>query len=329
MLKPTITGSMIDIMHPCTADGAYWNRKTVVYTEDDWARLVRHLHRDIGLEILILQNATWNGMSLYPSKVATSQFPTVCGDPLGAILKACSAEGIKLYVGPGWFYFGPILNCFGPTTDDAFKWYMFMYRELLELYGSEPSFAGFYMSTEMGIYADGLFNPEQVAFTHRRTDALKNLAPKLPSIGVVGVCAPPQEKSEKLVQNIKDTGLSSILYTVDPLPWYTKKDDPYDKSVWEPRYKALRWAHDQTSVEFWGHPETFIFEHDIPICNRPLHPAPFVKIRAQLEMAAHYADRITCYTVPGIMTSQDGFPGLGVPETDRLYWAYKGYLESL
>lgn len=329
MLKPLITGSMIDIMHPCDGDGVYWNRKTVVYTEDDWACLILHLHQDLGLEVLILQNATWHKKwSLYPSKVVTSQFPTKCNDPLGAILKACSAEGVKLYVGSGWFD-DPMFHCFGSTTDDAFKWYMAVYRELLERYGASPSFAGFYMTTEMGIYQpDGFFRPGQVAFTRRRTDALKDLAPNLPAIGVVGVVAQPQ-KSEKLVQNIKDTGLASILYTVDPLPWFTKKDDPYDKSVWEARYKVLRWAHDQTSIEFWAHPETFIFEHDIPICERPLYPAPFSRLRAQLEMAARYGDRITCYTVPGIMTSQDICPGLGVPETDRLYWAYQGYWESI
>jgi hypothetical protein len=61
---------------------------------------------------------------------------------------------------------------------------------------------------------------------------------------------------------------------------------------------------------------------------QPLLPAPFERVRAQLESAAPFVDRVVAYTVPGLMTSQTICPGLGVPETEQLYQAYRRYREE-
>lgn len=64
------------------------------------------------------------------------------------------------------------------------------------------------------------------------------------------------------------------------------------------------------------------------IIFQPLLPAPFERIRAQMEAAAPFVERLVAYIVPGLMTSQQVCPGLGVPETEELYRSYRNYLQT-
>ena len=117
--------------------------------------------------------------------------------------------------------------------------------------------------------------------------------------------------------------------------FFERLNKDHDSSYWSEIWNGLRLAHNSTESEFWVNIETFIFEHDIVmvenefVMGQPLVPGHIKRIRRQLKDAALYADNISCYTAPGIMTSQSVCPGLGATETERLYWAYKGYLEGL
>ena len=104
MAEATIKGSWIDIVHACPRDGVYWNRKTLAYSRDDWRVLIEHLKKDIGLELLIIQNIFKDGLSVYPSKLCNDQWYTVnCPDPLLAIIEACFEFDMKFYMGIGVF----------------------------------------------------------------------------------------------------------------------------------------------------------------------------------------------------------------------------------
>ena len=322
MATPIITGSWIDVVHVCPRDGVYWNRKTIAYTEADWLNLVRHLKRDLGIELLMLQNVAKDSIALYPSKVMKEQWPTGCPDPVGAIFKACSAEGVELYPGIG-FMKEATQDGFGLSTGSALDWHCRVSDEILERYGREPSFAGWYTASEMAI-TNGEFKDEQVAFTRKLADYWRTLTPKLPSI-----CSPyirgEVKRTEALAKSIADTGTTVIAYQ-DGVG-FTTKFRPMDPRQNERLFETLRWAHDQTPVKLWANTELFRFENDIHF--QPLLPGPFPRIRTQIRCAAPSVDRIVAYTMPGIMTSQEVCPELGVPETDRLHWAYRGYRESV
>ena len=219
MIKPIITASFIDIMHPCKADGIYWNRKTLLYKENDWMNLVEHLHRDLGIETLILQNTTKDGFALYPSKIEKRQFPTACKDPVDAIFKACAREGVKLFAGPGWP--GLFEKCFGETDKKTLSWYSSMFEEMLERYGLHDSFAGFYMCKEMHIFEDGYFENSQIECIGDMVSAAKKIAPDKKTLIASGIM-PMEEglgKTSVLSEQIKSIGIDIMLY-MDGAPFF-------------------------------------------------------------------------------------------------------------
>jgi hypothetical protein len=321
MAKANIKGSWIDIVHPCPRDGVYWNRKTLAYSRDDWRVLVEHLKKDIGLELLIVQNIFKDCMSAYPSKLCKDQWYTAnCQDPLLAIIEACFEFDIKLYMGIGIFSgdsdSGHIRN-----SKESLEWHRQISEEVLEKYAHIPSFCGWYMASEMTII-DGVFSDEHIEFTRDLTDCWKELKPDRPSLASPYFCGGKQfiKKDKTTVQHIRDTGLSVIAYqngvgltTANNLP-NTKPENNVKL------FQDLKWCHEQTDVALWANTELFSFENNIFF--QPLIPAPFERIKAQIEFAAPHVKNIIAYTVPGLMTSQRTCPDLGAPETEELYQSY-------
>ncbi|MHB9130724.1 MAG: DUF4434 domain-containing protein [Armatimonadota bacterium] len=322
MAEPIITGTWIDVMHVCPRDGVYWNRKTIAYTDEQWAALIRHLRRDLGIELLMLQNIAKDGISLYPSKVMEQQWPTGCADPVGAIFRACSAEGVQLFPGIGYMKMTEG-DGFGPASKEALTWYQRVSDEIFERYGSEPSFAGWYTAAELCVW-NGEYNMEHIKFNGKLGKYWKELTPNLPSIASPYIRGEKIQRSDKLVKAVAESGMDIIAYQ-DGIGFTTKSRqlDPRDN---EYVFETLKWVHDQTPVKLWANTELFRFENDIHF--QPLLPGPFERIRTQIKHAAPHVERIVAYTMPGIMTSQEICPELGVPETERLYWSYKGYREA-
>lgn len=322
MAIPLITGSYVDIVHGCPRDGVYWNRRTLAYTEADWSVLVRHMRCDMGIDLLVLQNvarANEEPMALFPSRHLRRRWPTGCSDPVGAIINACRAESVALFLGVGYIHDAFTNFGFGDATPEALAWYLRTAAELLERYNDAPPFAGFYLTPEMPL-RDGQFPPDWLAFTRRLTDGLRSLAPRHPVLGAPAIRGAPN-RSDALVRQIADSGLSIIAYQ-DGIGFGTRAN-PIDPAVNASHYQTLRWAHDRAGVTLWANLETFRFENDIHF--QPLIPAPFDRVRRQIEAAAPFVDRVIAYTVPGLMTSQAVCPGFGVPETDVLHADYVAY----
>jgi hypothetical protein len=310
-------------MHVCPRDGVYWNRKTIAYTDEDWRRLIRHLRQDIGIEMLFLQNVAKDEIALYPSNVMSEQLPTGCEDPVGAIYRACSEENVQMFAGIGFMKGAFETAGFTGEFAKRVEWHQRVSVEVHKRYGQEPSFAGFYASSEMAV-RDGAFDAEQVRFMREMTECWRTLAPDKPILAspyVVG----DVNRNGALVQSIIDTGVDILAYQ-DGVGFSTryKPIDPRRNST---HFADLRWAHDQTPVKLWANTELFRFENDIHF--QPLLPGPFSRIKQQIECAAPHVERIVAYTVPGIMTSQEKCPDLGVPETERLYQAYLGYSDTI
>lgn len=329
MAEPIIAGTWIDVVHLCPRDGVYWNRKTLAYSEAEWRTLVRHLKQDLGIGLLMLQNVAKDGGSVYPSKVEKWQWHTAnCADPVGAIVRACSAEGVTFYMGPG----APLAaNLGGPKqhSDEEFSWYCAVSDELLERYGGEPAFAGWYTTHEMAV-RQGAFEMTEVLAMRRLVDFWKSRTPKLP------VLASPYFQgghcriavTDANVRAVTESGLDVIAYQ-DGIGVATARqlENRPEASNNARLFADLRRVHDRTPCKLWANTELFSFENEIFF--QPLLPGPFERIREQLQGAAPHVDRVVAYTVPGIMTSQSVCPGLGAPDTDRLYWAYRGYREGL
>ncbi len=319
MTDPIITGSWIDVVHLNAREGVYWNRMTLAYSDEDWAVLLRHLRRDLGIEILILQNLVSHGLAIYPSRIYTQQWQTRnCADPLGAIMRAASTEGIAMYIGVGASPSG--------IAEEA-RELKAVSEEILARYGDEASFTGWYMTTEM-YFEQGLLMPDQIARGAALSEVWQALTPDLPRLGspffLGGNCYVASE--ERLVEELKRLGLTVIAYQ-DGVGCGSGRATPVPPENNRRLYAALRAAHDRAGVTLWANTEAFVFEN--AIWAQPLLPAPFERLRRQIEEAAPHVDRIVSYTVPGLLTSQTICPDLGAPATESLYQEYRRYLQKL
>ena len=234
----------------------------MAYSRDDWRVLIEHLKKDIGLELLIIQNIFKDGMSVYPSKLCNDQWYTVnCPDPLLAIIEACFEFDMKFYLGigivPGDSDSGHIRN-----SKTSVEWHRQVSEEVLEKYAHIPSFCGWYMASEMAII-DGVFSDDHIEFTRDLTDCWKELKPEWPSLASPCFCGGKQfvKKDAKTVQHIQDTGLSSIAYQ-DGVGLTTANNVPNTKPKNNAKlFQDLKWCHDQTDVARWANTELFSFEN--------------------------------------------------------------------
>ncbi len=333
MAAAFITGSWIDVVHPCPRDGVYWNRRTLAYTDEDWAVLIRHLRRDLGLELLMLQCVAKDGLSVYPSRVMQEPlekrwYTRNCYDPLGAILKACSAEGMDFYMGVG-FIPGELDSGRVQTGDEAMRWYEAVSAELLDRFGGEAGWKGWYMAAEMSV-VQGKLEPAQTAFAGRLTAMWRRLTPKWPAIASPYFLHGQRrlDDCDDNVRRVEETGLTAIAYQDGiGLATAVQVPGPPDPLNNERLFATARRVHDHTGVALWANTELFCFENEIFF--QPLIPASFERIEAQVRLAAPHVERVVAYTVPGLMTSQRVCPGLGVPQTEELYLAYTVYRKGM
>lgn len=322
MAKPIITGSWIDVIHINQKDGVYWNRKTLAYSDADWDRLVGHLKNDLGITLLMLQNVARDGGAVYPSKVLKWQWKTAhCRDPLEAIMTACDRHGVDFFPGIGFPTAG------GTVEGDSGKqlgWYERLSNEFVENYGGHPCFKGWYVAAETAI-VNGAFAPGHAEFTGQLCGIWKRLTPTLPTLASPFFCSGIRAIADvdQFTADLAHMGCDIIAYQ-DGVGCSTGRPTAYPAADNGRVFEALAAVHARTGVKLWANVELFCFENDIFF--QPLLPAPFERIRTQLETAAPFVERVVSYTVPGLMSSQQVCPGLGVPETEGLYLEYRTYM---
>ena len=92
-------------------------------------------------------------------------------------------------------------------------------------------------------------------------------------------------------------------------------------------YEALRRAHDKAGrAALWADVELFNFQGET--YQSPLLPAPFERIRRQLEAVSPYVDRILAYQYQGMLSRPGSAAFAGAPESARLYEDYMAWRDS-
>ena len=93
-------------------------------------------------------------------------------------------------------------------------------------------------------------------------------------------------------------------------------------------YEALYKAHRKAGrAEIWADMELFEFEGTV--YHSALLPAPWERVKAQLEEISPFVDKIITYAYQGMMTKPGGIARCGYPEgAEQLYTDYKGWLDS-
>ena len=333
MKNAMISGSWIDIVHPNSRDGVYWNRQTISYSDADWQRLITHLRHDLGCDTLILTNvAVHDGQFLYPSKLPGARYWPMRGsnDPVKAILSAAETEQMSVFVGVG-VYPGLAASGHVPSGDrqaDSVRWSREVAEDLLALYGNHKSFRGFYTSSELFFSSKtGLLDDGQVAWVRAFSDALHALQPGFPILTSPFHCwqvAKVQPDAKALARCIVDTGVD--IFAPQDGVGFDRPDSPRPVVNSEKGFRRIASALRETNVRLWGNVELFRFENDIMF--QPLLPAPFERVRRQIEAIGPHVEKVCCYQMPGLMTSQKVCPELGALETEQLYQDYQCYIKE-
>jgi hypothetical protein len=94
-------------------------------------------------------------------------------------------------------------------------------------------------------------------------------------------------------------------------------------------YERLRRAHDRVPQRaLWADVEVFGWEGPANKQTSPLIPAPFDRVRAQLEAVSPFVDKVLIYQFQGLMNRPGSRAFAGHPDSGQLYRDYVAWLKQ-
>ncbi len=283
-----LSGSWIDFHHPNPLEGGYWNETTRRFTCEDWRTKVAEMAA-FGIDTLVVESVMLRGKSFYPSKWVPAQWDHACRDPLGAVFQEADRHGMTVYPGVGFFS-----EQTGKTEADDRE--QILRREVpLELharYGHHRSFAGWYLPVEAPI--QGYFPEDYIRYVNE----------------LAAHCKKPDASRKILIAPYGTRTVKADQHYVEQLRRLEADHMAYQDEVGVQKttpseldaiFRRLRECHDQAGKPLWADVEIFSFEG--PVYGSRLVPAPFERVRAQIEAVSPHAEKLLCYQYLGMVNS--------------------------
>ncbi len=310
-----ITGSWIEFQHHSRQEGALYNPACAAFTPEQWRMLLGDM-RGAGMEYLVLlatalDDAAYFQTDIYPpSRLA-------CPNPLEVLLDEADRLGMKVFVSNGFYgnWRETELNMTRPERLDRVLRAM---EQLAERFGGHPSFYGWYYPDECWLRG-GI--PQLFAeYVNLSSAHSRRLNPRFRTL-IAPYGTKDIRADDSYVRDLEALDVDFIAY---------QDEVGVRKSSTEetPRYyEALRRAHDKAGrAALWADVELFTFQGET--YQSPLLPAPFERIRRQLEAVSPYVDRILAYQYQGMLSRPGSAAFAGAPESARLYEDYMAWRDS-
>ncbi len=291
MIKP-ITGTFIEIEHPNRAERVITHDALCAFSAADWDALVRDMHM-LGMDTLVLLSTALRGVSYFPFEGFARPTHLACDTAVEAILAAADKTGQAVYVGVGFY---GMADSVSHSTDPAvIKTALRAMETLVSLYGHHPSFVGWYIADEWCIWDH--FDERFITYINTICAEAKRLCPTHRVI-VAPFGTHCLQADDILASQIARIDADAIAYQdelgVKKMPLAQLAE----------RFEALARVHEKAGrASLWVDTEIFTFAGDV--YRSALLPAPFERVKAQLEAVSPYVEKVIAYTCQGLMTVPD------------------------
>lgn len=312
-MNAKINGTFFEFRHHNTAEGKYWNPAFEGFQADDWRRKIREISQT-GMEyIVIMATALYDRCYFNSSVFPFADVP--CKDPIEEVLDEADKCGLKVFLGNGfygdWTKAGQNIRS-REVIDRSLR----AMEELTALYAYHTSFYGWYFPDETCIILN--FSKDFVKYVNLCSARCHELTPEKKTL-IAPYGTNLALANSRFIHTLEELDVDFIAYQDEVGVKKTKVDRT--KRVFE----KLRTAHDKAGrSELWADIELFDFEG--MVYKSALIPAPFERVKKQIENVAPYADKILCYQYPGIMNPSVSQSFAGHPDSAKLYDSYLKYL---
>jgi Domain of unknown function (DUF4434) len=306
-IKP-IKGSWISIWWDDRRH-SYWNEACLNYTAQQWELAVREV-AELGMEYLVLLAIGKDSKAFYDTPLLP-KLKMACANPIEALLAAADKCGVRFFLSSDWF--GPWdYQCLQDLARVRARFQMM--GEIARQYGHHRSFYGWYWPNEaaLGPY----FTAEFISYVNACTHEARQLMPRAKTLiapygTYQAVC------DDRFVRQLEQLDVDIVAYQDEV---GCLRMTPARSAV---AFEKLRGAHDRVPQRsLWADVEVFAWEGPPNKPSSPLIPAPFSRVKQQLEAVSPFVDEILIYQYQGLMNKPGSKAFAGHPDSTRLYADY-------
>lgn len=293
----------------------YWNDPCLQFTAEQWQLAVKDV-AELGFEYLVLLAIAKGGKAFYDTPLLP-KLEMACADPIGALLTGGDKYGVKFFLSSDWYAEWDERALHDPSR--GAKRFQMM-QEIAARYGKYRSFHGWYWPNEA--HLSPYFTDNFIRHVNECSREARRLTPKAKTLTAPygtnkAVC------DDRYVRQLEGLDVDIIAYQ-DEVGCLRMTAE---QSV--AAFERLRRAHDRVPQRaLWADVETFAWEGPANKQTSPLIPAPFERVRAQLEAVSPYVDKVLIYQYQGLMNKPGTRAFAGHPASGKLYEDYVAWLRS-
>ncbi|MBQ9414373.1 MAG: DUF4434 domain-containing protein [Clostridia bacterium] len=315
MTKP-ITGTFFEFEHHNRAEGKFYNEAMFAFSEEQWRAKVRET-AELGMDTLVLLATALRERSYYPSKIHPYAEYLACPNVLEVLLDEADKTGQRVFLSVG--FYGCWLDRYDQIDHEAIGRSLQAMNEISGQYGHHPCIEGWYLPDEWCIREE--FDPRFIDYVNLISAEARRLNPKNKTI-IAPYGTRLVKFNDNYVRQLEQLDLDIIAYQDEVGVQKTRVDEE------AAFYENLRRVHDKAGrAALWADMETFCFEGQV--YKSGLLPAPWERVKAQMEAISPFVDKLIIYSYQGMMTKPGGIAHAGQEGTaEQLYSDYKAWLDA-